>query len=65
MTFTSLVGARSASILPKTGMRPLQFETRMNRKNAMKTGTCRRAGSPPSETAQSSSFSKVSSMKFW
>ena len=65
VTLTSLVGARSSSNLPKIGMRPLQLETRMKRKNATNTGMCLRAPIPPRETAQSSSFSNVSSMKFW
>ena len=65
MTFTSLVGARSASILPKNGSRPLQFENRMNRKNAANSGMCRRASGPPSETAQFSRLSQMNSTAFW
>ena len=52
VTLTSLVGARSASILPKIGMRPLQLEKRMKMKKPANSGTCRRAGSPPRDSAQ-------------
>ena len=35
---TSLVGARSYSIRPTGGIRPLQLQNRMSRKNAAKSG---------------------------
>ena len=57
MTFTSLVGARSSSILPTGGRRPLQLQKRMRMKNEAKIGTCRAAVGPPMERAKPSSDS--------
>ena len=52
VTLTSLVGARSCSDAADDRDRPLQLLSRMNRKNAAKTGTYRRAFGPPSEVAK-------------
>ena len=38
VTLTSLVGARSCSILPMGGTSPLQLENRMKMKNPAKIG---------------------------
>ena len=43
---TSLVGARSSSIRPTGGTRPLQLQNRMSRKNATKSGMYGRAVGP-------------------
>ena len=53
--FTSLDGARSSSILPTGGTRPIQLSNRISRKNAAKIGMYgrgRRAGEPEAEVAQ-------------
>ena len=43
---TSLVGARSSSIRPTGGIRPLQLQNRMRMKNAAKSGMYGRAAAP-------------------
>ena len=57
VTFTSLVGARRNGTRPMGGIRPLQFETRMNRKNPMNSGMYGRAAGPPSDSAKSAAVS--------
>jgi hypothetical protein len=44
--FTSLDGARSSSMRPTGGMRPIQFEKRISRKKAAKIGMYGFAVSP-------------------
>ena len=51
--FTSQVGARSSSTRPTGGMRPLQLQNRISRKNAAKIGTYRAAAGPPRPIAKS------------
>ena len=65
VTFTSLVGARRKSTRPTTGIRPIQFENRISRKNVTKMGTYGLEARPPIDVAKPSIDSYAHSPKFW